>query len=54
MGRIDVGIPNLIYDLNKQSNPGKQKILAHSAYDTEDDNQINITASTSNGSIRII
>lgn len=54
MGRIDVGIPNLIYDLNKQSSPGKQKILAHSAYDTESSNQISIIASTSNGSIRII
>ena len=53
-GRIDIGIPNLIYDLNKQSSPGKQKILAHSAYDTEVDNQINITALTSNGSIKII
>lgn len=54
MGRIDVEIPSLIYDLNKQSNPGKQKILAHSAYDAEADSQINIVASTSNGSIRII
>lgn len=54
MGRIDVEIPNLIYDLNKQNSPGKQKILAHSAYNTEVENQINIIASTSNGSIRII
>lgn len=54
MGRIDVMIPNLIYDLNKQSSPGKQKILAHSAYDTEAENQINIIASTSNSSIKIL
>jgi len=53
MGRIEVEIPNLIYDINKQSSPGKQKILAHSTYDTETDNQINIIASTSNGSIKI-
>lgn len=54
VGRIDLAIPNLIYDLNKQSSPGKQKILAHSANNAEDENQINIVASTSNGSIRII
>lgn len=54
MGRIDIEIPNLIYDLNKQHNLGKQKILAHSAYNTEAENQVNIIASTSNGSIKII
>lgn len=54
MGRIDIEIPNLIYDLNKQHSPGKQKILAHSANNTEAENQVNIIASTSNGSIRII
>ncbi len=54
MGKIDVEIPNLIYDLNKQNSPGKQKILAHSAYNTEIENQINLIASTSNGSIKII
>lgn len=54
MGRIDVEIPNLIYDLNKQHSPGKQKILAHSAKSSDIENQINIIASTSNGSIKII
>lgn len=54
MGKLDIEIPNLIYDLNKQHSPGKQKIIAHSAYNTDDENLVNIIASTSNGSIRIL
>lgn len=53
MGRIDAEIPNLVYDLNKQHSPGKQKILAHSGNSNNVENQIHIIASTSNGSIKI-
>lgn len=52
MGSIALEIPNLIYKINKQANLGLKKIVAHSV-NYEDDNDLKVIATTSNGSIKI-
>lgn len=52
MGKLDVKIPNLVYELNEQKELGSKKVLAHSV-DYTDENGIKVVTSTSNGSINI-
>lgn len=53
MGNISLEIPNLVYKINNQANLGFKKIVAHSAYFDEDEDNVKLIASTSNGSINI-
>ncbi len=52
MGRMDINVPKLVYDVNNQNQLGSKTILAHSI-DYTKDNGIEIILTTSNGSIRI-
>ncbi len=53
MGSITLEIPNLVYKINKQANLGFKKIVAHNANFDENRDHLRVTASTSNGSIKI-
>lgn len=52
MGQINVDMPSLVYDVNDQKHLGSKRILAHSI-EYNEQNGVNIIASTSNGSIQI-
>lgn len=53
LGSIHLDMPNLIYKVNKQSDMGTKKVIAHSDNFDEQEECLLIKASTSNGSIRI-
>lgn len=53
LGSIALGIPDLVYKVNKQTNIGPKKIIAHSADFDEEKEYVLIKASTSNGSIKV-
>ncbi|MTI70285.1 MAG: hypothetical protein FH751_08545 [Firmicutes bacterium] len=52
LGKIDLSIPNLIYEINDVQNIGSKRILAYSK-DYKDSKGTYIKLSTSNGSIKI-
>lgn len=53
MGNISLEVPDLIYTTNKQVNLGLKKIIAHTVDYNNNDEKLEIIASTSNGSIQI-
>lgn len=54
MGSINLETPDLIYTTNKQVNLGLKKIVAHTVDFNSSDENLEIIASTSNGSIQIL
>lgn len=53
IGNIDLEIENLVYEVNKQVNFGKKKIVAHSINLNKEEKHLKLFVSTSNGSIKI-
>ena len=54
MGNILLEVPDLVYTTNKQVNLGLKKIIAHTVNFNNDEDDLKLIASTSNGSIQII
>ena len=52
ISNIDIELPSLVYELNKQANLGKKKIIAHSLNYKEEDG-LKLIANTSNASIKV-
>lgn len=53
LGTINLEIPSLVYEINRQNKLGTRKIIAHSINYKEEENYFKFIASTSNGSIKI-
>lgn len=53
IGNIDLEIGSLVYEMNKQANLGKKKIIAHSVDLNKEEEHLKLFATTSNGSIKI-
>lgn len=54
MGSINLETPDLVYTTNKQVSLGLKKIVAHTVDFNNSDDNLQIVASTSNGSIQIL